>query len=132
MLANQKEKKWVRPNHATTQNYPQLSTTIHHLAKYIQHQPPPPTTSQNISTTTHHHLPPAKVYPPPSINSYHYQKNGPLLRKYITSFRSCFNSFFFFEVRQSFKWRRVLCDKVLISSFFKFKLLLHFTMFKIF
>ena len=84
---------WVRLNYAS-QN---MSTNTHH-------HPPPPTTSQNMSITTHHHPPPAKIYPPlPTIS----QKMDchPARAKiysYITSFRHCFNSSFFFEMQYSF------------------------------
>ena len=128
----------VRLNYATTHYHPLSPTTIY---QHLQ----PPTTSQNISTTTHHqpkyryhHPPPAKIYPPPPTTTHHQTKyihhhpppptttqkedHHPAKGKIysnITSFWHCFNSFFFFEIRYT---TEILCDKVLISSFFKFKI----------
>ena len=115
------------------------------------HHPPPPTTSQNISTTSqnisttthhqpkyiHHHPPPAKVYPPlPTISQkmdHHLAKAK--IYSYITSFRHCFNSSFFFEVHYSFPWQRFCVIKFWSVCFLNSKFLLHsvqFTIFKIF
>ena len=139
--------KRVRLNYATTHHDPPSPNTIHHdppPAKYVHHHPPPPTTSQHMSTTTHHqpkyihhHQPPAKVYPPlPTIS----QKMGhhPAKAKiywYITSFRHCFNSFFFFEMQYSFPWCRFCVIRFWSVRFSNSKFLLHsvhFTIFKIF
>ena len=138
---------WVRLNYATTHHKPHRATTSHH-------HPLPPTTSQNTSTTTHyhpppstttnhqpkhihHHPPPAKIYPPLPTTS---QKmdHHPAKAKiywYITSFRHCFNSFFFFEMQYSFPWWRFCVIKFWSVRFSNSKFLLHsvhFTIFKIF
>ena len=101
---------WVRLNYATT----------HHQPKYI-----------------HHHPPPAKIYPPlPTISQK--MDHHPAKAKiywYITSFRHCFNSFFFFEMQYSFPWRRFCVIKFWTVRFSNSRFLLHsvlFTIFKIF
>ena len=131
----------VRLNYATTHHDPPPSTTNSPLSKIY---PPPPTTSQNMSTTTHHqpkyihhHPPPAKIYPPlPTISQKmdHHPAKAKIY-SYITSFRHCFNSFFFFEMQYSFPWRRFCVIKFWSVRFSNSKFLLHsvhFTIFKIF
>ena len=138
---------WVRLNYATTHHKPHRATTSHH-------HPLPPTTSQNKSTTTHyhpppstttnhqpkhihHHPPPAKIYPPlPTISQKmdHHPAKAKIY-SYITSFRHCFNSFFFFEMQYSFPWRRFCVINFISVRFSNSKVLLHsvhFTIFKIF
>ena len=122
---------WLRLNYATNNHDPPPSTTTHHQQKYIHHHPPPakiyplpPTTSQNISTTIpnisqkmDHHPAKAKIY------------------WHITSFRHCFNSFFFLEMQYSFPWWRFCVIKFWSVRFSNSKFLLHsvhFTIFKIF
>ena len=114
--------QWVRLNYTTTQyrpppitttyNHPAPSTIIHKQPRYIhQHPPPstatnkhpkPPTTSQNISTTTHHN---PKNGPPPSKTQNIFTYNLIL---------TLFSIFLFVA--------EILCDKGLISLFFKFKI----------
>ena len=123
------EMKWVRlnchpssitihhdtPPPTTIQN---ISTTTHHQPKYVHHHPPPakicpprPTTTHQYLPKTHyqpkyihHHPPLAKIYPPLPTSSqkmdHHHAKAK--IYSYITSFRHCVNSFFFFEMHYSF------------------------------
>ena len=82
-------------------------------------------------TTTHHHPPPpmtihqqpplATIYPPPSTTTQKMDHHWAKAKIYscITSFWHCFNSFVFFKMRYV---TEILCDKVLIRSFFKFKI----------
>ena len=98
----------------------------HHQPKYIYHHPPPPTTSQSISTTTHHHPAPAKIYPPlPTIcqkMDRHHTKSK--IYSYITSFRHCFNSSFFFKMQYYFPWWRFCVIKFWSVCFLNSKFLL--------
>ena len=108
-------------------------TNIHHHPPPAKIYPSPPTTSQNISTTTHYHPPPAKICPPPlttsqniSTTTQHFKKmdHHPAKVKiysYITCSWHCFNSFFSSKCNIAFR-EGVLCDNVLISSFFKFQI----------
>ena len=130
MILSCRNNLWVRLNYATTHHHPPL-------AKICPPPPTPPTTSQNTSTTTHHHPPPANIYPPlPTISQK--MDHHPAKAKiywYITSFRHCFNSFFFFEMQYSFPWWRFCVIKFWSVRFSNSKFLLHsvhFTIFKIF
>ena len=112
-------------------------TTTHHQPKYVHHHPPPSTTTHHQPKYIHHHPPPAKVYPPlPTISQkmdHHLAKAK--IYSYITSFRHCFNSSFFFEVHYSFPWQRFCVIKFWSVRFLNSKFLLHsvqFTIFKIF
>ena len=136
---------WVRLNYATTHHDPPRPTTIHH------HPPPPPTTIQNISTTTHNHSPPSTTFPhqpryihhpPPPAKIYpslptisqkvdHHPAKAKIY-SYITSFRHCFNSFFFFQMQCSFSWRRFCVIKVWSARSSNSKFLLHSVQFTIF
>ena len=97
----------------------------------IQHHPPP--------TTIHHNPPPAKIYSPQSTATHHYPRpatiHPPLsttIQKmdyhpakaktysYIASFGIVLTVSFSSECNISVM--EILCDKVLISSFFKFKI----------
>ena len=111
---------WVRLNYTTTHHDPPPSTTTHHQPKYV-----------------HHHPPPAKIYPPlPTISQK--MDHHPAKAKiywYITPFRHCFNSFFFFEMQYSFPWWRFCVIKFWSVRFSNSKFLLHsahFTILKIF
>ena len=107
---------WVRLNYATTHHHPPPSTTTHHHPKYVHHYPPP-----------------AKIYPPlPTISQK--MDHHPTKAKiywYITSFRHCFNSFFFFEIQYFFPWWRFCLIKFWSVSFSNSKFLLHSVHFKI-
>ena len=110
----------VRLNYATTHHDSPPPTTIHHQPKYIHHLPPP-----------------AKIYPPLSTISQKmdHQPAKAEIYWYITSFRHCFNSFFFFEMQYSFPWWRFCVIKFWSVRFSNSKFLLHsvhFTIFKIF
>ena len=107
------------PPSSTTHHHPTPSTTHHH--------PPPPTTSQNIFTTIHHHPPQAKIYPPPSTTippnttqkmGYHPAKAK--IYSYIAPFDIVLTVSF--SSKCNISVMEILCDKVLISSFFKFKI----------
>ena len=116
-LINWKMKfKRVRLNYATTNHDPPpSSTTYHHL--------PPPTTIQNICTTTHHQPKYIHHYLPfPKKMDHHPTKAK--IYSYTTSFRHCFNSFFFFPSVTD-----ILSDEVLINSFFKFQITTTFSTF---
>ena len=120
----------------TTHNHPPPSTTTHQQPKYVHHQPP--------STSTHHqpkyinhHPPPSKTYPPlPTISQKMDRQPAKVkVYSYMTSFRHCFNSLFFFEMQYSFPWRRFCVIKFWSVRFSNSKFLLHsvlFTVFKIF
>ena len=88
--------KRVRLNYATTYHHRPPPTTMHYQPKY----PPPPTTTQSMD----HHPVKANVYP------------------YITSFWPRFSHFFSFENTIVVYLMEILCNKVLMSSFFKFKI----------
>ena len=85
---------------------PWPSTTQHHPPP-SKIYPPRPTTAYQSSTTTqyqpeyiHHHPPPAIIYRPLPTTSQkmdHHSAKAKI-NLYITSFRHCFNSFFFFEM----------------------------------
>ena len=90
----------VRLNYATTHHDPPSPTTIYY------YQPPPNTIHLHLPPAKyiHHHPPPAKIYPPlPTISQkmdHHPAKVK--IYSHITSFRHCFNSFFFSEMQYSF------------------------------
>ena len=110
-------KNWLKQLMGQTKlwHHPPAPTTIHQHPPPAKICPPPP-------TTTHHHPPPAKIYPPlPTISQK--MNRHPAKAKiysYITSFRHCFNRSFFFAIFLSVM--EILCDQVLISSFFKFQI----------
>ena len=82
------------------------------------HHPPPPTTSQNISTTTHHNPPPPP--PPPTFTKkmdYHPAKAK--IYSHIAPFDIVLTVSF--SSKCNISVMEILCDKVLISLFFKFK-----------
>ena len=89
--------KRVRLNYVTTYHHPPPSSTTHQEPIYI-----------------HHHSPPPKKKQPPSKS-----QNISIYNPYMTI---AFNSFFFLRKCDSPLRAEILCDKVLISSFFKFKL----------
>ena len=139
-----------------------LPTTIHHHPTSAKIYPPPPTTTHHHPpplTTTHQHPPPAKIYPPPPTTTAHHQpkyihQNPPSAKiypplpttsqkmdhhpakakiySYITSFRHCFNSSFFFEVHYSFPWQRFCVIKFWSVRFSNSKFLLHFAIFNVY
>ena len=107
----------------------------------IQHHPPP--------TTIHHNPPPAKIYSPQSTATHHYPRpatiHPPLsttIQKmdyhpakaktysYIASFGIVLTVSF--SSKCNISVMEILCDKVLISSFFRFKISTTFYVFKIF
>ena len=104
--------KWVRLNYATTHHHPPSakiysppSTITHHQPKYIHHHPPlatihppPPTTTQKMD----YHPAKAKIY------------------SYIAPFDIVLTVSF--SSKCNISVMEILCDKVLISSFFKFKI----------
>ena len=94
-------------------HHPPPSTSTHHQPQYVHHHPP-------IPTTIHHHPPPAKIYPLLPTISQKMNRHPVKIYSYITSFRHCFNRVFFFAIFLSVM--EILCDKVLISSFFKFQI----------
>ena len=116
-------------------------TTTDHQPKYVHHHPSPPTTSQNMSTTIHHqskyihhHPAPAKIYPPlPTISQK--MDRHPAKAKiysYITSFRHCFNSSFFFEIPfrdGGFVWLSFDLFVFQISSFYYIQYILRYLRF---
>ena len=110
----------VRLNYATTHHDPPPSTTTHHQPKYVHHHPPTAKIYPRLLTISQkmdHHPTKAKIY------------------WYITSFRHCINSFFFFEMQFSFPWWRFCVIKFWSVRFSNSKFLLHsvhFTIFKIF
>ena len=131
--------------------HPPLSPTTYHQPKYVHHHPPPvkicpprPTTTHQYLPKTHyqpkyihHHPPLAKIYPPLPTSSqkmdHHHAKAK--IYSYITSFRHCVNSFFFFEMHYSFPWWRFCAIKFWSVCFSnsRFPLhLVHFTIFKSF
>ena len=140
----------IPPPTTTTHNHPP-PFKIYSPPTTTHHHPQQPTTSQNISTTTHHHPPPAKIYPPPPTTTHQQPKyihhhpppakvypplptisqkmdHHPAKAKiywYITSFRHCFNSFFFFEMQYSFPWWRFCVIKFWSVRFSNSKFLLH-------
>ena len=128
---------WVRLNYATTHHHPPPPTTIQNISTTTHHDPPPSTTTHHQPKYVHHHPPPAKIYPPlPTISQKmdHHPAKAKIY-SYITSFRHCFNSFFFFEMQYSFPWRRFCVIKFWSVRFSNSKFLLHsvhFTIFKIF
>ena len=91
----------IRLNCATTHHNPPRSTTTHH-------HPPPSTTFHRQPKYIYHHQPPATIYPPLPIISQKMDHHPAKVKmySYITSFRHCFNSFFFFQMQYSFPWRR--------------------------
>ena len=104
--------QWARLNYTTTHHHPSPPTTIHQ-------RPSPPTTSHNISITTHHHPPPAKIYSPLPTTTQKMDHNPAKAKiySYITSFWQLpflRNTIFLYVTE-------ILCAKVLISLFFKFK-----------
>ena len=128
------------PPSPTIHRQPNISTTTHH-------DPPPPTTCQNMSITTHHDPPtfaknslPAKIYLPPPTTSqnistliYQFLKNGPppcKKPKYIHILPPLDITLTVFFLRNALflSVMEILCNKVLISLFFKF----YFTIFKSF
>ena len=125
-------KNWLKQLMGQTKlwHHPPAPTTIHQHPPPAKICPPPP-------TTTHHHPPPAKIYPPlPTISQKmdHHPAKAKIY-SYITSFRHCFNSFFFFEMQYSFPWWRFCVIKFWSVRFSNSKFLLHsvhFTIFKIF
>ena len=86
------------------------------------HHPPPTTISQNIFTITHHHPPPAKIHPPPPTTTqkmdYHPAKAK--IYWYIAPFDIVLTVSF--SLKYNISMMKILFDKVLISSFFKFKI----------
>ena len=99
-----KQKKFVhfKLKNGLDQTIPPPTTTTHN------HPPPfkiysPPTTTHHHSKYINHHPPSPKTYPAlPTIS----QKMDQHLAKakiclYVTSYRHCFNSFFFFEMQYS-------------------------------
>ena len=75
--------------------------------------------------TTHHYPPPAKICPPPPTTTHkmdHHLAKAMYIHIQTVSF-FCENTTVLYVTG-------ILCDKVLISSFFKFKIILHFTIFK--
>ena len=115
--------QWVRLNYATTHHHSLPPTTIHQ-------RPSPPTTSQNISITTHHHPPPAKIYSPLPTTTQKMDHNQAKAKiySYITSFWQLLflrNTIFLYVTE-------ILCAKVLISLFFKFKVSTTFYDFQIY
>ena len=90
----------------------------------IYHHPPPAKIYPPRPTTIYHHPPPAKIYPLLPTTS---KKNGPLPSKSQnkTSFRRCFNSFFFFEMQYFFPRRRFCVIKFWSVRFSNSKFLLH-------
>ena len=102
----------IPPPTTTTHNHPPPfkiysppTTTHHHPQQPTTSQiyPPPPTTTHHHSKYINHHPPSPKTYPAlPTIS----QKMDQHLAKakiclYVTSYRHCFNSFFFFEMQYS-------------------------------
>ena len=127
----------VRLNYATTHHDSPPPTTIHHHPPPAKVWPPPPTTIHHQPKYIHHLPPPAKIYPPLSTISQKmdHQPAKAEIYWYITSFRHCFNSFFFFEMQYSFPWWRFCVIKFWSVRFSNSKFLLHsvhFTIFKIF
>ena len=112
-------------------------TTTHHHPPPSKIYPPPSTTTHYQPKYVHHHPPPAKIYPPlPTISQKmdHHPAKAKIY-SYITSFRHCFNSFFFFEMQYSFLWQRFCVIKFwsVRSSNSKFPLYsVHFAIFKSF
>ena len=104
------------------------------------HQPPRPTTSQSMSTSTHHQPKYVHHHPPPSTTTHHQPKYTTTTHHYLpfpkkwttTSFRHCFNSFFFFEMQYSFPWWRFCVIKFWSVRFSNSKFLLHSVHFTIF
>ena len=96
----------------------------------------PPPTTHHQPKYIHHHPPPAKIYPPlPTISQKmdHHPAKAKIY-SYITSFRHCFNSFTFFQMQCSFRWRRFFVIKFWSVRFSNSKFLLHpvhFTIFKV-
>ena len=105
---------------------PPRPTTIHHdppPSTTTHHHPAPSSTSQNISTTTHHQPKYIHHYLPfPKKMDHHPAKAK--IYSYTSSFRHCFNSFFFFPSVTD-----ILSDEVLINSFFKFQITTTFSTF---
>ena len=101
---------WVRLNYATIHHHSKPSTTTLHHPAPAKSYPPPPTTTQNMDQ----HLAKAKIY------------------SYTTSFWHCFNSSFFFKIRNSFTWRRFCVIKFWSVRFSNSKSLLHFMIFQSF
>ena len=97
-------------------------TTIHHHPPPAKIYPPPPTTSQNISTTTHHHPPPAKMHLPPTTTTHKmdYHPAKAKIYSYVAPFDIVLTVSFSLKCNVSVM--EILCDKVLVSSFFKFKI----------
>ena len=110
---------------------------------------PPPTTSQSIcsppSTTTHYHPPPAKIYPPPPTTTHHQPQyihhHPPPPKKWTTTQQKPkYSNIAPFDIvltvsfssKCNISVMEILCDKVLISSFFRFKISTTFYVFKIF
>ena len=116
---------WVRLIYATT----------HHQPKYVHHHPPPAKICPPPPTTTHHqpkyiHHQPKYIHhylPFPKKMDRHPAKAK--IYSYITSFRHCFNSYFFIRNAIFLSVTENLCDKVLISSFFKFQISTTFSTF---
>ena len=118
------------PPPTTIHHDPPPSTTTHRQPKYIHHHSPPPTTSQNISTTTYYHS-------PPSITIHHQPKyihcHLSLPKKLTTTLQEPkyihIQPPFDIALTVSFSSKcnipsvtEILCEKVLISSFFKFQI----------
>ena len=111
----------IRLNYATPHHPAPPPTTTHHQPKYIHHHPPPPTNSQNISTTTHHHPPAAKIHlpPPTTTQKMDYHPAKAKIYSYIAPFDIVLTVSF--SSKCNISVMEILCDKVLISLFFKFK-----------
>ena len=145
---SQDNKMLIRNNYGTGQTMPAPTTTHHHPppsttthnhplpSTTIRHHPPPTTTI----TTTHHqpkYMTTTHYHSQPSISSHHQpkyihrylslRKNGP------PPYKS--QNIFIYKLLLTFLWQclflqnliflsvtEILCDKVLISSFFKFQI----------
>ena len=103
---------------------PPPTTTIHHHPPPAKIYLPPPTTTHHQSKYIHYHPPRARIYPPPPTTSQKMDHHPAKAKIYscITSFWHCFNSFFFYRNAILLSVKEILCDKALISSFFKFQI----------
>ena len=89
------------PPPTTTHHHPPTPTNTHHQPKYIQHHPPPPPPPPTFTKKMDYHPAKAKIY----------SHIAPFDIVLTVSFSSKCN----------ISVMEILCDKVLISLFFKFK-----------
>ena len=130
-------KVWVRLNYATTHHDLETPTTSQNMSTNTHHQPspakicpPPPTTIHHQPKYIHHHPPPTKIYLPlPTISQKmdRYPTKSKIY-SYITSLDIVLTVLFSSKCNIPFRVE-ILCDKVLISIFFKFQISTTFSTF---